>query len=468
MMNSHAYQEPTPQALEKVRNILRSASQEQLLNNWEQWNAPQKKHFLNQILQIPLQTLKEQQTLVREKQQLATNGWEPLTPSELFHYASLDPSIAQQGLQLLQQGKCACIIVAGGQGTRLGFQGPKGTFPLTAIKKKSLFQLIAERTLAASKIADNPLPIAILTSPENHHSTVTFWEKNNCFGLNTAQVAFFSTHTLPLLNDNADLFLQEPGKLACGPPGNGLVFDCFVESKIAEKWRNNGIQYANFIQVDNALADPFDISLLGLHHAHNNAVTIKCTTRPDPQENVGILARKNSHIQVVEYSELPDEQRFAKNADGTLLYPCANTSMFCFSIETLEIAATKTPLFPWHLARKSAQQWDDTKQKTQPIKAWKSEKFVFDILPHLNAVQALSVPRQYSFAPLKNSCGQDSPSTVQQALLNYDQDVFQKITGTQPPPKKAFELHPAFYYPTPELLQKWKGKKLPDAHYITP
>ena len=178
---------------------------------------------------------------------------------------------------------------------------------MTAVKHKSLFQLFAEKTIAASKQAGRPLSIAIMTSPQNHDATIDFFNQHHLFGLEPGQLSFFCQGMLPLLDQEGQLFLENAFSLAEGPDGNGGALHHFYHSGIYQQWQAQGIRHINFVPIDNPLADPFDAELLGCQQRCQNEITIKCTLRRDVQEKVGLLARHDGRTIVVEYSEIPEK-----------------------------------------------------------------------------------------------------------------------------------------------------------------
>ena len=333
---------------------------------------------------------------------------------------------------------------AGGQGTRLNFKGPKGLFPISVVKKKTLFQLFAEKTLTASCQAGRPLQLAIMTSPLNDEETRAYFKDNHYFGLKESQVSFFMQRMLPFLNEKGDTFLDSKDRIAEGPDGNGYALKYFFESGIWQSWHSLGIRYVNVIQVDNPLADPFDAELAGYHAAKNSQVTLKATTRRDEKEKVGIIVSQKGKILVKEYSEVPPEE-FSKRDK----YPLANLSLFCFSMDFIQ--EIKSEQIPMHKAFKSA--------------AWKFETYIFDLLTFAKRVEVLVYPREVCFSPLKNAEGNDSVDTVQKALVARDLQVYSRISKTTPAARQV-ELSQQFYYPTKELLLKWNGVPLPNSPYI--
>jgi UDP-N-acetylglucosamine/UDP-N-acetylgalactosamine diphosphorylase len=280
-------------------------------------------------------------------------------------------------------------------------------------------------------------------------------------------VSFFSQRLLPLLDEEGNMFLDDVDSIAQGPDGNGFALKYFAESGLWHAWQAQGIRYINMILIDNPLADPFDVELVGFHERDGCDITVKCTPRRDIHEKVGVLVKVDGKAAVVEYTELSDDERKAHYTDGTLKHLCANLSLFCFSLDAIHKLNKQE--MPLHLAHKAVKYVDKTGQVVQagnPM-AWKFERFIFDVLPLAEHVKALLYPRTECFAPLKNFSGPDSPGTVQAALQEMDRRVIEKITGL-PAPQQAFELAQEFYYPTPELLQKWQGRALPSEKYIEP
>lgn len=446
---------------------IKEIGQEHVLQYWDTLSEDQREEFLGQIDLIEEQIFYAQRESVINPHQETDQAITPFNDYDV-NGSSQDFIL---GKQLIADGQVGCLVVAGGQGTRLGCTGPKGLFPVTIIKNKSLFQLLAEKVLAASRQANRKLPFAIMTSSVNHEDTLNYFEKENYFGLDRTQVYFFSQTDLPFLNSQGDFFLETPFKLAAGPDGNAASLKHFVSSNIWSDWYEKGVRYLNYIQIDNSLADPFDAELIGFHHRQRSDLVIKCIKRVNPLEKVGVILRNNNQVHVIEYSEITAEERDARNEDGGLRHLCCNISLFSFKMDFVkEIANAHYAHFPFHKAWKAAiylNEKGETVTSDQPI-AWKFEKFIFDLLPYAKDVKALLYPREACFAPLKNAQGSDTINDVQASLQRFDRETISNITGIVPPVDKVFELDAQFYYPTNELLNKWKGRALPDQSYIEP
>ncbi len=440
------------QALEKLAAI----GQPQLLDFFEELTPSQQADLLRQIDSLSTPFFRRQQQLLIHPPHQKLRLLEPFRDSVTVDQGRWQ----EQGKTLLKEGKAGCLIIAGGQGSRLKFEGPKGCFPVTAIEQKSLFQLFAEKTVAAGQQIGRTLPLAIMTSPQNHATTVQFFKEHHYFGLSADQISFFIQGTLPLLDAEGNLFLEAKDLVAQGPDGNGSVFTHFIRSGIWNTWYQQGVRLLNVVLIDNPLADPFDAALLGFHHDFGVDAVVKCTERQDEDEKVGVLALHQDKAEVIEYTEMPTAERKARTAQGDLKFPLANLSLFSFSMDFVKSVSQKE--IPLHLAHKAVKSLKKP-QSAEP-NAWKFEAFIFDVLPMAFSVKALVYPREKCFAPLKNASGPDSPATVKAALLKRDREVFQELSGTEPP-ERAFELSQEFYYPTPELRDYWKGRNLPDNSY---
>ena len=442
-----------------------------LISHWKRLDSKQKEHLLAQLKRIDLPTLHLQQQMLIETIILETavqdNKDRSISPFEDYEYAGNEAD-KKSGKKIISEGLVGSLIVAGGQGSRLNIEGPKGVCQVSKVRKKSLFQLFSEKVAAAGKQAGRLLPFAIMTSPLNHEDTVAFFQKHDFFGLTPKQVFFFQQEMLPLLDTKGHVFLESQDTLSEGPDGNGGALHQFFKSGIWEDWHSKGIRYVNFLPIDNPLADPFDAELIGFQKRKKSDSVIKCTMREDPEESVGILIKEKGKAGVIEYSELTPQVRCEISPEGKLSYPLANLSLFSFNMEFIKLVAeTFQPIL--HKAFKAVKFLDKEGHSVKAEKpmAWKFEKFIFDILPLASNVHALVYPRESCFAPLKNLTGSGSFEEVAAALEVKDRQILSAITGSSCT-AKSLEISQEFYYPMPELLAKWKGKVISQEGYIEP
>lgn len=439
----------------QIRDILVKLGQQQLLAGIEHLLPTQMQAFLSQLEKY------EQDLSLKQKNLLLGHSKPELSDAVPFtgYERSGNETDRKIGESLLREGKVGCLILAGGQGTRLGFEGPKGSVPVSPIKGKSLFQILCERARAASQWAERRLPLCIMTSPLNHAQTLAFFQAHDHFGLESAQIAFFEQGMLPFIDDRGRWLLEEPGKVAEGPDGNGHALRLFFESGLWHQWKSQGVEYLNIIVVDNALADPFDPELIGFIHRTKVDVCLKAVERHSAEEKMGVIAKKSGMLKLIEYTELPpDPFRFT----------LSNTGLFCISMKCIHHLYEDLKIeMPLHLARKPATVLLGTAKGHFQEKAyvWKCERFLFDIFDHIRKSAVLVYPREKIYAPLKNATGDKSVETVRQALYSHYRDIYQAVTGLFPSVNE-FELDPVYYFPSEELRQALAQRPLRPHEYI--
>jgi UDP-N-acetylglucosamine/UDP-N-acetylgalactosamine diphosphorylase len=302
------------------------------------------------------------------------------------------------GVERLAQSKVACLILAGGQGSRLQSTIPKALIAVTADQKKTLLELHLEKIANASTFHNARIPCAIITSRENHPQIAQFLKQKDFCNLDPQLLTLVTQTEAPFLDDQGNWILRDHGKIASGPDGNGHALHLLKASGILDTWEKQGIEQITIIPIDNALADPVDPILIGYHAAHPSDVTLKVIERPHSEEKVGMVVRKEGRITVQEYSEILPHQN-----PPTCL---AHINLFILNLSFAKRISQVE--FPWHLARKQdpiSKQW-----------IWKFERFIFDMLPHAEATHLLLYPREAVYAPLKNATGEKSLTTVREAL----------------------------------------------------
>ncbi len=450
---------------QEISDFVNALGQKQLLWGVDQLSPTQLESFLSQLKKYDSLTLKRQRDALFHPLEAPS----PLEPLKTFARSGSEEN-ERVGKELISQGKVGCLILAGGVGSRLGSNKPKALFPVSIVKEKTLLQLFLEKAVAASKQAKKPLPVGIMTSPLNHVEIFSYLEKQRRFGVKEENCSLFLQGTLPYLDASGNWLLENAGLLAEGADGNGNALLNFFNSGIWKKWKERGIEIVNVILIDNPLADPFDAELVGYHANAKADVTLKAILRRDEQEKVGVVGTLRGKLRVVEYTELPENQKSARDVDGSLLWKVANTSLFSFTMDFIE-SLTKNPQFylPWHLAKKNAEVLQErpegvSRERTQ---VWKCETFIFDLLNFAKNTHVLLFPRDEVYAPLKNAQGSDDLTSVQKALVEKERKIFQEISGKSAPSDRKIELDQAFYYPTDELLEKWRGKAFPqDQEYL--
>lgn len=389
----------------KVQNKLKLLGQQPVLNLFSSLLDEQQTALIEQVQSLDVEAFFKQRELFETPYSHIQNT----TPFNDLILSGCEKK-KKRGQEAISEGKCAALLIAGGQGTRLGHQGPKGTYPISPIYHKSLFQIFCEKVLKASKLYQKDLPLVIMTSPLNDSLTRRYLREHNYFGLKQEQVHFFTQTMLPFLDLEKNLFLEDKNSLACGPDGNGSCFKQLVQQKVADHLSQLGIQYINFILVDNPLADPYDEELFGQLIDSESEVTLKTCQRLSPREKVGVIMEKDSKPIVVEYHELDDSIVFDTE-------PAANLSLMAMTLEFAQRCASIE--LPLHKAKKPAAYFDIESQKMKYPKVancWKFETYLFDVLPFSNKTTVMSYPRERIFCPLKNKEGDFGPNYVKKSL----------------------------------------------------
>ena len=332
---------------------------------------------------------------------------------ELNEYESL-------GEEEIKKGKFAVAIMAGGQGTRLGHNGPKGTFKLEINSKvKSLFEVIVDKLKEAQKKYNITLNCYIMTSPQNHEETKEFFEKANYFGYPKQFIKFFKQGDLPLLNKEGKLLLDKKGLIQQASDGNGGIFHSMAKNGIIKELEQKGIEWVFIGSVDNLLVKYVDTLLLGLAIKEKVKIATRTVIKNSPYEKVGVLCKKDGKIKVIEYTEIPENMRVAINENGEIIYGEAHIMCNLYNIEAIKKASTKE--LKYHVAEKKSEYIDKTGKLIIPQEAncYKFEKFIFDSFCLFDRIAILRGKREEDFAPIKNASGKDSPETAKILYENY-------------------------------------------------
>lgn len=341
----------------------------------------------------------------------------------------------ETGEILLGKGQVAAFLVAGGQGSRLGFNGPKGMFDIGLPSHKSLFQLQAERLQNLAAQVGHAIPWCIMTSPLNHEATVNFFREHDYFGMNKDDIRFFEQGTICALNPNGKAVVDENNRLALVPDGNGGCFRALSQSGTLAWLVERGVQYVFLYSVDNALCRICDPAFVGALAADGRAVSAsKVVAKAGPGEKVGIFAFQNNKPGVVEYSDLPENLRDMTNADGSLTYDGGNIAVHLFKISGLR--KLQTGKLPWHTARKTVCGIE---------KCFKFEQFLFDAFPQLGSMMPFGVIREEEFSPVKNAEGNDSPKTAREMIGKLHREWLRKA-HVEIDPHKLYEVSPTLSY----------------------
>jgi UDP-N-acetylglucosamine/UDP-N-acetylgalactosamine diphosphorylase len=339
-----------------------------------------------------------------------------LAPATIVRRSPLDAQWSAQGEALIRAGKVACFTVAGGQGTRLGWDAPKGTFPATPITQAPLFQVFAEQILAARRRFGAIIRWYIMTSPMNDAPTREFFAEHGHFGLGADTVMFFQQGTLPSLALDGKLLLAETDEIAVNPDGHGGSLRALRHSGALDDMLAHGIEQISYFQVDNPLVHAVDPRFVGVHAAHpasSGEMTSKMVAKRDAAEKVGVFCAAGGRTMVVEYSDLPVALAAERDGAGRLRFDAGSIAIHMLSREFVERLTAHGLALPLHKARKKVPHIANDGTRVEPTapNAIKMETFVFDAIPMARSSVVLETERAEEFAPIKNANGDDSPAT---------------------------------------------------------
>ncbi|MDP6543611.1 MAG: UDPGP type 1 family protein [Phycisphaerae bacterium] len=404
----------------EMRHKLREYGQEHLLTFWDELDSTEQDALLEQLGAIDFEQLhgfiEQFVNNTPPRPADADIAPPPVLPnkpaddeqSELYRRAK------DRGNELLAQGKVAACVVAGGQGTRLGFDGPKGCFQATPVAKKPLFQIFAEQIQAASNRGGKAIPWYIMTSRANHTQTKAFLRRNHYFGLEGDNVRCFRQGTMPAIGMDGKLLLNAKGTLAVSPDGHGGVLAALRQSGSLDDMTARGITLISYFQVDNPLVRCIDPLFIGLHDLNQAEMSAKALPKRGPMEKLGNFCIIDGKTSVIEYSDMPEELAMCTTDQGFLKFSAGSIAIHLLNRSFVERLTEGGHCdLPFHRAEKTVPHVDSTGRKTTPDKpnAIKLETFIFDAMSLADTTVILETQRDEEFSPIKNAEGLDSPVT---------------------------------------------------------
>lgn len=392
---------------------------------WSDLNSASRRNLLNQLKAIDFDLLSRlfQQTVAQKTEKASQTAFEPAD------FYSLPKTVQERedrkklqrlGEEILRQGRVATFLVAGGQGSRLSYDGPKGAFPISPVKRKSFFQLHAEKILALSRKYGVTIPWYIMTSESNHDATIEFFDKHAYFGLSSTQVKFFRQEMVPALDEKGLLIMDARDHVFVNPNGHGGSLSALKKSGALSEMKERGIDLIFYFQVDNVLVKMCDPVFLGLHVRKEAEMSAKVVAKVEPDEKLGILGKIDGQYGVIEYSDFTDEEKRATKPDGSLRFNAGSIAIHLFNVDFVEKENRQGLQLPWHIAHKQIPCLGQTGDLVEPSQAngYKFETFVFDALRDTQKVAVMEVDRSQEFSPVKNGVGTDSPASARQDMKN--------------------------------------------------
>ena len=402
---------------QEAEKLLAGCSQEHLLKHWKKLSKKEREALLAQIAAI------EPESVLRCRDALGKGAEVPdsskgKAPKVAVLKGKKLAEARAAGEVELSEGRVAALLVAGGQGSRLGYDGPKGCYKIGPITNAPLFYFHARKILARSIRYGAAIPFYVMTSEANNAATVQCFEENDYFGLNPDDVFFFTQGMWPGMDAEGKIILDRPGHVFMSPDGHGGLLAALKRSGALADMKKRGIKSVFFFQVDNPLVEIADPAFIGYHVMNGSEYSLKLCAKRDPKEKVGMPMRFGDTYRMVEYTEMTDEQCNRRDKSGRLYFLYGSPAIHVFDRAFLEREAARP--MPLHLAFKKIPYVDEKGAVVKPSEpnGYKFEKFIFDILPNAKTVTFLAFDQKDEFSPVKNAEGADSPATCRADMQN--------------------------------------------------
>jgi len=402
-----------------LRECFRTAGQEHVFTFWDHLDPPGRRQLVRQLEEVDLQILDDLPLPAEARTQ---EGVGELLPAPCLGLGD-EPenggraAARRRGEELLAAGKIALLLVAGGRGSRLDWDGPKGCFPLAPLSGKSLFEIHAKKIRRLRQVHDTVIPWYIMTSSATDAQTRDYFEERKFFGLPPADILFMKQAPMPVIDRHGKLILQAPGRIILSPNGHGGCYSALRDSGALADASRREIEHIFYFQVDNPLVNIADPLFCGLHDLSRSDMSLKVLEKTGPGEKIGVVATRDGTPAVVEYSDLPVEKAEVESPDGGLLFSFGSIGIHLLRRDFIEELLSAPSPLPLHPVRKQVDGIDE-KGRQVKIEAIQFETFVFDALALARSFLNLETRREREFAPVKNLVGIDSVESSRQLLMD--------------------------------------------------
>jgi len=443
----------------EVLELLRGLGQWHILQHAESLPLDKRLQFVEDLNGLDIVTAF---SILRDENKRG-GEWESLyPPSVLQRDGQSDANARRIGERALSENKLAVLLVAGGQGTRLGFSGPKGAYPVTPVMGKSPFQLFAERVSWLSRRYKCRLPFLIMTSDETHEETVRFFEDRGFFGLEE-MVSFMRQDSMPVLTSQGKLALKDETHIARSPNGHGGALQALKRYGFVDLLLDEGFEHLFYFQVDNPLVQIGDPVFFGYHLIEQACVSTKVVRRRHMEEKVGLYVRTEKGDRIVEYME-KDERLNAMDEKGGPLFWAGNTAIHIFSLRFLKRVIDEGVELPYHLVERTMEIYEPA-TGLRPERVLKCERFIFDLIPYAERTCVVETKREEEFSPIKNASGEDSPDEARRSMLNLYRRRLREA-GLEIPDGLIVEVDPSLLFDPQELRKAVRVIEITSPLYI--
>jgi UDP-N-acetylglucosamine/UDP-N-acetylgalactosamine diphosphorylase len=467
----------TSAAPESVVRLLARSNQSHVLRFWDEIDIEGRNRLVQQIRAIDFGLLDQLIAGADEKPDFAAMAARALPPPAVRTDgtgAAWSPAEARQaGQQALAAGRVATVIVAGGQGTRLGFDSPKGMYPIGPVSGRTLFQFFADSLLALNSEYSIRIPLYLMTSPLTHDDTVAYWRQNDFLGLPPEDVIIFCQGTMPAVDAaTGKMLMADKDSLSLSPDGHGGTVQALQASGCFDDAQRRGIDLLSYIQVDNPLVSPCDVNFIGHHLISGSEMTTQVVRKRYAEEKVGNVVMVDGSLRIIEYSDLPNEAAIKRDERGELKLWAGNMAVHMFDIPFLRRVAKSASVLPFHRAKKVTPFIDERGQVIKPDapNSVKFERFIFDLLPAAENAFVVEADAGETFAPVKNADGaaNDTPSQAKAAICRLHRKWLRQV-GVEVAEETLVEINPRFAINTDQLSQRVEsGQKITEDRYFAP
>ena len=394
-----------------AENLLKKYGQEHVLRFYDELDENGQRSLLKQVEEIDFEML----GAIGAKQQ-GKGKISPLGAVEIDEINERKEEFVEEGLKAIREGKVGAILLAGGMGTRLGFDQPKGTFDIGKTRHLYIFECLINNLLEVCDMAGCFVPLYIMTSEKNHEATYEFFEEHNYFGYPAEDVHFFMQDMAPAVDYNGKLLLEEKGRLATSPNGNGGWFSSLHKSGLLDDIHARGVEWLNIFAVDNVLQKIADPAFIGATLLSGKESGSKVVRKVAPEERVGVMCQEDGKPSIVEYYEMTEEMVTQRDEQGELLYRFGVILNYLFRVDLLEeIMLNRMNV---HVVEKKIPYIDEKGTFVKPEKpnGYKFETLILDMIHMLDSNLVYEVVREKEFAPIKNLHGTDSVDSARELL----------------------------------------------------
>ena len=465
-----------PSPRESLSEICRVAGHEYLLNHWERLTPGEREELEKQIRTLDFELLRRLSPNAQAEfgqgdcSEGNSDDWIALSaraePPDAVRLGELYRGIStrdayDEGARALSDGKVAMILVAGGQGTRLGFDLPKGMYPIGPVSGRTLFEMHVDSLKGAMRRFGVSIPLWIMTGPSTHAPTEAYFAEHENLGLRPDELFLFQQGTMPAIDaTHGRILMESPSQLALSPDGHGGIVAALARCGALAMAKQRGVEQFFYAQVDNPMVTACDPIMVGYHRLARSQMTTQVVPKRFAKERVGNVVSIDGKTQIIEYSDLPDVAAEKTNPDGSLKLWAGNIAVHVFDLEFLEATAASERGLPFHRAHKAVPFVDESGELQKPSKpnAIKFERFVFDLLPMAERTLVIEGDASQVFAPVKNADGAptDTPSATKQAISNLHARWLADA-GVIVKPGVQVEINPMWALDPEEVLQKIKA-----------